>query len=173
MNHVTNVSKAEKHKQTNCKHYDDYFNKKIFYYNVKRTVELNPEKTTQQVYEQERFKQRAESDTVMPDFNEIKSTLSRLRTIKNNNRRATNINDIVVENKLIANNEKFLIQDNQISDCDDESYNENENSIEEIRNIFEKSLTFDDSTLVKCDECGKICKKRGLNVHKAVHRKKL
>ena len=39
MNHVTNVSKAEKHKQTNCKHYDDYFNKKIFYYNVKRTVE--------------------------------------------------------------------------------------------------------------------------------------
>ena len=110
MNHVTNVSKAEKHKQTNCKHYDDYFNKKIFYYNVKRTVELNPEKTTQQVYEQERFKQRAESDTVMPDFNEVKSTLSRLRTIKNNNRRATNINDIVVENKLIANNEKFLIQ---------------------------------------------------------------
>jgi len=46
-------------------------------------------------------------------------------------------------------------------------------SIEEISDFLEKSLTFDDSVHVKCNQCGKICKKRGLNGHKAVHRKKL
>jgi len=50
---------------------------------------------------------------------------------------------------------------------------ENENSTEEINDVLEKSLTFDDSAHVKCDECGKICKKRGLNAHKAVHKKTL
>ena len=48
-------------------------------------------------------------------FVEVKSTLSRLRTIKNNKKKATNINEIVVDNTETSKGEKFLIH-NQIND---------------------------------------------------------
>jgi hypothetical protein len=80
---------------------------------IKRKVEADLTRTVQQIYEEERTKQRAESDTVMSDFVEVKSTLSRLRTIKNNKKKATNINEIVVDNTETSKGVKFLIHDNQ------------------------------------------------------------
>jgi hypothetical protein len=74
---------------------------------IKRKVEVDLTRTVQQIYEEERTKQRAESDTVMSDFVEVKSTLSRLRTIKNNKKKATNINEIVVDNTETSKGEKF------------------------------------------------------------------
>ena len=47
----------------------------------------------------------------MSDFVEVKSTLNRFRTIKNNKKKATNINEIVVDNKETSKSEKFLIQE--------------------------------------------------------------
>ena len=48
---ITNISKDEKHKDANCKHDDDYFNQKIFYYNIKRKVKVDVTRTVQQIYE--------------------------------------------------------------------------------------------------------------------------
>ena len=74
---------------------------------------MDSTRTIQQIYEEERTKQSAESDTVMSDFVEVRSTLNRLRNIKNNKKKANNINEIVVDNTETAKGEKFLIHDNQ------------------------------------------------------------
>ena len=126
-------------------------------------------RTVQQIYEEERTKQRAESDTVMSDFAKVKSTLSRFRTIKNNKNKATTINEIVVDNKETSKGENFLIHDNQkrnrnlvfssptgfdtdVSDSEDDEADDSDDetddfddeplneSIEEISNAVEKSL---------------------------------
>jgi len=84
----------------------------LFYQLAKHAVKNNASLPVQQIYEAQRVKERALSDTAFPDFNDVKSTLTRTKTKKANLCKGRNINEVIVKNKLTADGKKFLISDN-------------------------------------------------------------
>ncbi len=63
-------------------HGDNFFSVRLFYQAAKQAVEENASLPVQQIYETQRVKERANSDTVFPDFDDVKSTLKRIKTKK-------------------------------------------------------------------------------------------
>jgi len=51
-------------------------------------------------------------ETTFPDFNDVRSILTRIKTKKANLCKERNINEVIVKNKLTAVGKKFLISDN-------------------------------------------------------------
>jgi len=82
----------------------------LFYQPAKHAVENNASLPVQQIYEAQRVKERALS--AFPDFNDVRSTLTRIKTKKANLCKGRNINEVIVKNKLTADGKKFLISDN-------------------------------------------------------------
>ena len=79
---ITNSNSV--HKYETCKKDDNFFNVRIFYESAKHAVENNASLPVQQIYEAQRVKERAHSDTAFPDFNDVRSTLTRIKTKKVN-----------------------------------------------------------------------------------------
>ena len=98
---IKNINSVQKYET--CKK-DDW--------SAKPAVENNASLPVQQIYEAQRVKERAHSDTAFPDFNDVRSTMTRIKTKKANLCKGRNINEVIVKNKLIVDGKKFLISDN-------------------------------------------------------------
>jgi len=66
-----NTNSNSVHKYETCKKDDNFFNVRLFYQSAKHAVENNASLPVQQIYEAQRVKERALSDTAFPDFNDM------------------------------------------------------------------------------------------------------
>ncbi len=64
--------------------YTYFFSLKDIYQSANHGIENNASLPVQKIYEAQRLKERALSDTAFSDFNDVRSTLTRIKTKKAN-----------------------------------------------------------------------------------------
>ncbi|CAF0819032.1 unnamed protein product, partial [Brachionus calyciflorus] len=81
---------------------DDYFEVRGFVKNFKDNIVKNNSKTTQQIYDEMRNTHNRTPETTLPDYNQIKSCLKKIKAKSSNIVQYSSIEQIVVNDKTLG-----------------------------------------------------------------------